>query len=131
MKKKLMILLFVLWGCSVSSVIAYTFPTQPVEAPTYQFRSTSTCLSVVGESAFAPSPAYVPSSSAQVSRPRRSGWDAPDDEGGLGIVDTPIGSPWVLVVMAMLYVYYKRKNKQIYEKDSHSCTGSDADRRVH
>lgn len=83
--------------------------------PSYQFRSTSSCTSVVGASAIY-QPEVTPAFSAP-SRPRRSGWGDPESENEqeLGQVDTPIGEPIVLLLMALLYAVgrYFAKRKQI------------------
>ena len=130
MKKKLMIFLFVLWGCMISSAFAYTYPAQSVSAPTYQFQSTSTVTSVVGQSSFTSSTIYAPCSNAPASKPRRAGEYNPWDEDGdgafdpwgddndptgeeIGQVNTPIGSPWILLVCAVGYIIIRRKKQRI------------------
>ena len=83
--------------------------------PAYQFQSTST---------FAPTThvtVYTPGSGTPYgapTRPRRSGIDdeEEDPEGEeLGQIPTPIGSPLVLLLMAVLYIFYTNR-KKIYEK---------------
>ena len=108
MMKKVLILLIVLWGCVTSSAFAFTNSTQPATLPSYQFRSTSTCQSVIGQSALAPSVSYVPGSTTQTHSPYRAKkWDDPDED---PMGEIPIGSPWILLVLAVLYAllrYYK------------------------
>ena len=112
MKKKLILLLLVLWGCMSSFASAFVEIEQGSTPPAYQFQSTSTCPSAVGQSAFATSAVTAPCSDAPVSQRRRSGaWNPWGEEGegdpsgeGIGQVNTPIGSPMALLLMAMLYL---------------------------
>lgn len=121
MKKRLLIL-FVCLGCLLSSVCAAVFRSEPATLPTYQFRSTSTIASTIGVS-YAPV-VVTPFAQYQApSRPRRtetSGWDEEgyDDEGnpngqGLGNVDTPVGEPLVLLLMAVVYLILLKKRKKV------------------
>ena len=133
MKKKLLILLLVLWGCMESSALSYTVYRRPDNrtsyivhrtsdtAPTYQFQSTSTCSSAVGASSYVITTVYEPGSSTPNRAPRKTpGAYNPWDEDGdgetdpwnddynpsgqeIGQVDTPVGSPWVMLVFAVLY----------------------------
>ena len=82
--------------------------------PAYQFQSTST---------FAPTThvtVYTPGSGTPYGAPyrQRKGIDdeEEDPEGEeLGQIPTPIGSPLVLLLMAVLYIFYTNR-KKIYEK---------------
>ena len=77
------------------------------------FRSTSAYPSVVGESNIffteetttpvgSPSPYYGP------SRMRMDTWtDKPEDGTEVGMLDTPIGEPWVLLLLALGYLLVK------------------------
>ena len=119
MKKFMMILLLVLWGCTVSSLKAFETNAQWATPPAYQFQSTSTCSSVVGNSTFITTTVYAPgcSSPSRVSRPRRSLWDDDDEEGnpsgqGVGNVDTPIGEPLILLLFALLYMLIGKRGWQ-------------------
>lgn len=126
---KKMILLLVFWGCALSSAWALDMNTQKNSTfPAYQFQSTSTCSSVVGNSSFASTTVYAPCSSAPSSKPRRSEgnynpWDdSGDDEGnpsgqGVGEVDTPIGEPFVLLLMAGAYFLFATLRKR--QKEYH------------
>ena len=109
MKKLLIIILIVFGGCMLSSVSAHEQTAQLATLPVYQFQSTSTCPSVIGQSALAPSVSYVPGSTTQTSVPRRAlGGDPDEDPMG----EIPIGSPWILLVLAILYAllrYHKQK----------------------
>jgi len=119
MMKKLILLLFVFWGCWLSSPMAFAMNDQANIPPSYQFQSTSTCPSAVGQSAFAPSAVFAPgcSTPAGPRSPRRSGSYNPWDEDGNGEIDTgdptgeaigqintPVGSPMVLLLMAVAYL---------------------------
>ena len=103
-----------LWGGLISPVFAYTqvapppaWQTTPVMSedirPTYQFRSTSSYMPTTGRGSAAPVGA------AYSSRPRRSSpWDEEGDPSGQGVgnVDTPIGSPFILLIMALIYIAF-------------------------
>ena len=129
MKRKLMILLFVFWGCLLSSAWAFEQSVQWATRPSYQFQSTSSCMSVVGSSSFAAPTIYAPCCNAPTSKPRRSETYNPWDEDGdgytdpwgedndpsgqaIGQVDTPIGSPWILLVLAAGYLIIRRKKER-------------------
>ena len=124
MKKLLMIIWLVWWGCTLSSAFAYTYPSQPASLPAYQFQSTSTCPSVIGASPFVSDAVYAPYSGTPASKPRKVGEYNPWDEDGdgsldegdptgqeLGQVDTPIGEPLILIAFAFLYLLYRRRKK--------------------
>ena len=84
--------------------------------PAYQFQSTST---------FAPTThvtVYTPGSGTPYGAPyrqRKGIDDEEEDPGGdgteIGQIPTPIGSPLVLLLMAVLYIFYTNR-KKIYEK---------------
>ena len=75
--------------------------------PSYEFRSTTTFTSAVGNSTFSssslnePFTVYGPETNS-----RKSGWDDDPDDNGIGIVDnpTPVGEPLVLLLLALLYI---------------------------
>ena len=98
---------------------------QTANAPAYQFRSTSPYstmvnnTSTVGMSSQAPSrpysslvsptstvgaPAYAPSG------PRRGPWDPPEDN-PIGVLPdpAPLGEPLILLLMAALFILFKKK----------------------
>lgn len=78
------------------------------------FRSTSSCPSVVGNSNIfysegattpvgSPTPYYTPFRS-------RKGVD--DEEGDeVGVIDTPVGEPLILLLLAFLYILYRRTRR--------------------
>ena len=90
---------------------------------TYQFHSTSSYPSVVGTSNIffieeATTPVGSPTPYHAPHRIRKGGIDDEDDDPAgdpQGYIDTPVGEPWVLVLMAILYLFYA-KRKKIQEK---------------
>ena len=124
-----------LWGWMASPAFAQT---NGAKAPAYTFHSTSAYSSAVGSSAYSSTvtapfaSASTPLSAAPV-RPgaiRRSFgdpedeemWSDPEGQGyGVGEIPdpAPIGEPWVLLGMAILYLFY-RKSKKIQEKFAQS-----------
>ncbi len=132
---KKMLLLLVFWGCTVSSAWAFERTVQLSTAPAYQFQSTSAYPSMTGGSTFASTTVYAPCSSAPSSKPRRSEgnynpWDdSGDDEGnpsgqGVGEVDTPIGEPLVLLLMAVAYLLFATLRKR--QKEYHHLLNKNA-----
>lgn len=111
MTKKLILLLFVFCGCLLSSTPMYAQVDQLSTPPSYQFQSTSTYSSVVGESSFSSTPVYSPGASEPINRsPRRDSWNPWGEEGGgdpsdegIGQVNTPVGSPLCLIGIALIY----------------------------
>lgn len=134
------ILVFAIW----TGVSAYAFPqakqtstwsitpkTSKDVRPSYQFRSTSTYTSVVGDKNIFftskqedntpaiignipyPSMAYTTSGSRPLyAGPKRAyrGMDDDDDdpEGDpMGSFDTPVGEPWLLLLMALVFLIAK------------------------
>lgn len=97
-----------LWGGLLVPTRAYAEATLPSAwqrtpvlsedvRPNYEFRSTSSYIATSGRGSAAPAGATYS------SRPRRSwSWDDPEDD-AVGIVYTPVGSPLVLLVLAIIY----------------------------
>jgi len=103
--------------------------------PSYQFRSTSAYKSVVGEGNIfftkkqetntpaiigdIPYPSMATTTSGKhplYSKPRRESanpWD--EDPTGDPVGAVPVGEPWVLILMAVLYIFYTNR-KKIQEK---------------
>ena len=125
------ILVFVVW----TGVSAYAFPqskqpsawtTTPQTSkdvrPSYQFRSTSTYTSVVGDKHIFftskqeantpaiignipyPSMAYTTSGSRPLYAGPKRAYRGGDP---MGSVDTPVGEPWVLLLMALVFLIAK------------------------
>ena len=119
--KNLIILLLVFGGCTLSSVWAYPFTEQPIVSPSYQFQSTSTCISTVGSSSFTTSTVYEPGCYAPTHTMRKTTnpWDEDGDENGdpiglqIGQVDTPIDTPQVLLIFALLYCLYLSARRKV------------------
>ena len=114
-------------GGALSPVQAYqpaqqpsAWRTKPVMSnelyPDYRFQSTSTYTPVVGKTTYTTTETYNPFQASSPGRIRRSSpWDEePDDDDEnndpLGQVKdpAPIGSPLVLLVLAMLYLLKKK-----------------------
>ena len=96
--------------------IGYTqgYTTTTTTLPSYQFRSTSTFTPIVGERSYIATPSYSPGA----NKPYRAkaDWTEQEDEDPIGqISEDPIGSPLILLLMAVLYLFYK-KSKKIREK---------------
>ena len=105
--------LFALWILigSASVVSAQTTPpaawrTTPTLStdmqPAYQFRSTSAYTPTVNVTVYTPgcsSPAP-----AGPKRAKKDIWDGEPDEEETGLVNTPVGEPFLLLLFAMLYM---------------------------
>ena len=83
--------------------------------PSYQFRSTSTFTPIVGERSYISTQSYSP----VANKPYRAQtWDEngdPEEDEIAVITEQPLGSPLVLLLMAVLYILYTNR-KKIYEK---------------
>lgn len=102
-----------------STVDYQTFNQAAYANPDYRFQSTSAYTTVVGSSAYSstissPFAAYSP-----MGRPRRTStynpWDEEGDPSGdeMGLLNTPVGEPFVLLLMAMLYVISSRLRSRL------------------
>ena len=92
--------------------IGYTqgYTTTTTTLPSYQFRSTSTFTPIVGERSYISTQSYSP----VANKPYRAkaGWTEQEDEDPIGqITEDPIGSPLILLLMAVLYLFYKKSKK--------------------
>lgn len=83
--------------------------------PSYEFKSTSSYQSVVGSSVFLSSDSYSPVGNTRPGSIRRGGtgnpWDDEpgDDDDPIGQKPTqPIGEPWILILIALLYIVGKQ-----------------------
>ena len=87
----------------------------------YQFRSTSAYTLTTNTTVYAPGTSSPYGNT--VKRARKGGIDDEEDPGGdgteIGQIPTPIGSPLVLLLMAVLYIFYA-KRKKIQEKFAYS-----------
>lgn len=102
-----------LWGGLISPVWAYmqvapppAWQTKPVMSedihPTYQFRSTSSYRTPTGYNNSTPV-----GTTSYSSRPRKATIDEEPDGEEIGVMPGPIGSPLVLLVLAMIYILKK------------------------
>ena len=78
--------------------------------PGYQFRSTSTYAPVVGTTSYTSTTVYAPGA-ASVHPNRSKLWDDTEEENPVGQVDdpAPVGEPFVLLLLAGLFVIYKKR----------------------
>lgn len=79
----------------------------------YQFRSTSTCTPIVGSTPYI-SDGGITTAGAPQRGPRRGPWDDDDWNGSdadpIGVyANTPVGDPLVLLVLALLYIVFRRR----------------------
>lgn len=124
-----------LWGFSTADATPYCSSYAPKSAyqssytqatinntcPAYTFHTTSVYTSVVEDPNFSPVAVDPYSNNSPRGHIRRGILEDDDDddpgENGIGIIDdpTPVGSPFVLLIMALLYiccrVVYKRYRK--------------------
>ena len=94
--------------------IGYTqgYTTTTTTLPSYQFRSTSTFTPIVGERSYISTQSY----SLVANKPYRAKADWTEEGDPVGqITEDPIGSPLILLLMAVLYIFYTNR-KKIYEK---------------
>lgn len=133
--KWLVMLWLLLAGGVWSPMVAYTRVAQPSVwqkkptmsadiCPSYQFHSTSSYTLVVGQTSYTAEP-YNPLQASGPNRARKDydpwGDTDPSSDHGVGEVDdpAPVGEPWVLLLMAVLYIFYT-KRKKIQEKFAYS-----------
>ncbi len=92
---------------------SYTQATINNTCPTYTFHTTSVYTSVVEDPNFSPVAVDPYSNNSPRGHIRKGGWGDPDDN-EIGVIDdpAPVGSPFILLLMALLYlcgrVVYKR-----------------------
>ena len=120
------VVVVLLGGCLISSALAYPQPNQPNAwrttptmshdaLPTYQFQSTSAYTPIVGQTNYT-STISCPGAVAPQSGPRKSSpWDKPTGGQEVGVIDTPVGDPLILLLIAALYLSYLwyRKRKSV------------------
>lgn len=119
MMKKLLILL-VFWIATLSSAWAFESNVQRSMPPAYQFQSTSAYKSMTRGSSFESTANYTPYTSTPSSGPsysprRRSPWDEDGDptEEGIGNVNTLVGEPYTLLLMAALYLLLQARRRKM------------------
>lgn len=109
-----------LWGGLISPVWAYTqvapppaWQTKPVMSnelyPEYHIQSTSTYTPVVGKTTYTTTETYNPFQASSPKRIRRAynSWEEEPSGEEIGVMPGPIGSPLVLLVLAMIYILKK------------------------
>ena len=116
--------LFALWMlCCIGSVNAASQVTAPAAwrttptlsadiTPAYQFRSTSSYAPVVGTTSYLSTStvAYAPGTSGPY-RAKKGDWDEEPTDEEIGFIDTPVGEPFILLLLALLmsFVIYIKK----------------------
>ena len=129
-------ILLLMLGGALSPVLAYqpvqqpsAWRTKPVMSneryPEYRFQSTSTCAPIVGQTSYTTAETYNP---FQASAPHRvraeyNPWeDEPDDDDEnyhpVGELDdpAPIGSPFILLIMALIYIAFIQIRTKVMRK---------------
>lgn len=92
----------------------------------YQFRSTSTCPLIVGCTSYTGTytGTYTATNNPTASsspRVRKGGYwidgeyyetpDDPEKEQPIGVIDTPVGEPWILILLVGIYLFVSIRNK--------------------
>ena len=90
-----------------------TTPTLSADiTPAYQFRSTSSYAPVVGTTSYLSTStvAYAPGTSGP-DRAKKGDWDEEPTDEEIGFIDTPVGEPFILLLLALLmsFVIYIKK----------------------
>ena len=90
-----------------------TTPTLSADiTPAYQFRSTSSYAPVVGTTSYLSTStvAYAPGTSGPY-RAKKGDWDEEPTDEEIGFIDTPVGEPFILLLLALLmsFVIYIKK----------------------
>jgi len=77
--------------------------------PNYQFRSTSTITPIVGQTSYTSASSDLKIGQYRPGSIRRGIDDEEDDPSGdpIGLIDTPVGEPMVLLMLAFLFMGYK------------------------
>ena len=93
------------WGCAPASNVVMANDV----CPTYQFHTTSSYIATMDNSSSSSSVMRI--GGRQMTDPFNP---APTDENAVGEVDdpTPVGSPLVLLIFAMLFAWYRYKKKR-------------------
>lgn len=109
--------------CSLGTVNAASQVTAPAAwrttttlsadiTPAYQFRSTSSYAPVVGTTSYLSTStvAYAPGTSGPY-RAKKGDWDEEPTDEEIGFIDTPVGEPFILLLLALLmsFVIYIKK----------------------
>lgn len=79
--------------------------------PAYEFRSTSAYAPIVGQTDYIATTDCSPYTNNLPGRSiRRDIWDDEPDGDELGVIDTPVGEPYILLLFALLFLAYKKKS---------------------
>ncbi len=87
----------------------------------YQFRSTSTYPLIVGSTSYTGTytGTYTATNNPTAGsspRVRKGHWDEDgnyvEDELPIGVLDTPIGEPWILILLVEIYLFVSIRNKR-------------------
>lgn len=118
-RNKLYRWLFAIWILIGSASATYAQTTPPAAwrttptlstdmQPGYQFRSTSAYTPTVNVTV------YTPGCSSPASGPKRARkeWSDEPDEPEIGVTDTPVGEPLVLLLFALLYMLIGKRGWQ-------------------
>ena len=81
--------------------------------PNYEFRSTSSYAPVVGTTSYlsTSTTVYKPGTSGP-NRAKKDVWSDPEDD-AIATVDTPIGEPIILILFALAFILYKKKESHL------------------
>lgn len=85
-----------------------TTPTMS-ECPTYQFRSTSTFTPIVGQTSYTATEVYSPAGGG----PNRAKREFDLDGEEIGHVNTPVGEPLIMLVMALALLLVKVRGERL------------------
>ena len=83
----------------------------------YQFRSTSTYPLIVGTTSYTGTYTATNNPTASSSpRVRKGYWDDDgnyvEEETPIGVIDTPVGEPWILILLVGIYLFVSIRRKQ-------------------
>ena len=123
MKKKLIILFLIIWGCMSAFAQNYGQTAPWGTPPSYQFQSTSTCATTVGNSTMTSTVSDPFSVTPSGSGPRRA-WGKPDDgDSGIGELPdpAPVGEPLVLLLFAAGYILFRLIRKRTAHDTHRPC----------
>ena len=119
--KWLLAIWLICMGGAISPAVAYTQAALPSAwrstpalstdvQPNYQFRSTSSLTPIVGQTSYTAGPSDLKIGQYRPGSIRRGIDDEePEDptDPEIGVVDTPVGEPMVLLMLALLFMGYK------------------------
>ena len=93
-----------------------TTPTMSQDVyPSYRFHSTSSYTYTTSAGS---ADNYVPISTAQSAPRKMRYWDEEEEE--IGVINTPVGEPTVLMVMVLIYTLFTFTKSYIHRKKIHA-----------